>query len=140
MYWNKPCLSNQTLSELSTNTNTLLNDAFVPIIASAANHQIKHHRQRTQPLNEQIAHVYQATVHTDDFMILIINMHWLPYSPYQGVHFVLWVNLCKTPGMFCVILQVFLSFHSAPNEALRGINFHPPITGSWQPGSPPTQN
>lgn len=43
----KPCLSNQTLSELSTNTNTLLNDAFIPIIASAANHQIKHHRQRT---------------------------------------------------------------------------------------------
>lgn len=38
---------------------------LIPIITSAANHQIKHHQQKPQPLNEQIA---QATVHTDDFM------------------------------------------------------------------------
>lgn len=114
----------------------LITDAFVPII-SLANHQIKHHQRRTQPLNEQIAHV--ATINTDDFML---NTD----SQKTGTDFhkslIKECTLCCEQT--CVKLQAWsvlsckYSCHNAPNEAFRGIKFHTPITGSWQTGSPPT--
>jgi len=70
-----------------------------------------------------------------DSIINTENIHnklliWFPEGPYQGVHFV----LC-----YLASILLYMVLPAPHNEALRGINFHPPITGSRLTGSLPTK-